>query len=101
MLVDLKHLAHWTSIINLHHKKAIFLFDSFGIIGLRNFIIQTDENIVQKVAHGIKTLTQTNNKITIGRENFPGTTYSVLEEEEEISNLNDAFQDLRDQRQFH
>ena len=44
---------------------------------------------------------KTNNKITIGRENFPGTTYSVLEEEEEISNLNDAFKDLRDQRQFH
>ena len=77
--------THWASINNLHNKKAIFLFDSFGIIGLKNFIIQNDEKIVRKVIHGIKKLTKTENKITVVRKFFPGTACNVLEEKE-ISN---------------
>ena len=33
---------HWWSITNINPKMAIFLFNSFRIDGLRNFIIQKE-----------------------------------------------------------
>ena len=34
-----KNGTHWSSFLNLHPKKEIFLFDSFGFKGFEEFII--------------------------------------------------------------
>ena len=41
--------THWWSILDIDGKKDFFLFDSFGIKGLRNFIIKDDENILKHI----------------------------------------------------
>ena len=28
--------THWCSILDIHPRKAVFLFDSFGILGIKN-----------------------------------------------------------------
>ena len=57
-----KHGTLWCSIHNLHPNNANFLFDSFGIVGLRNFIIQDNKNIVKNILSGLPKLKQTDNK---------------------------------------
>ena len=39
---------HWWSIFDIDSKKDFLPFDSFGVLGLRNFIVQDDEKIVKK-----------------------------------------------------
>ena len=51
-----KQGTHWWSILDIDGKKDILLFDSFGIKGLKNFIVQDDEKIVAKVLKGVKNL---------------------------------------------
>ena len=62
---------------------AIFLFNSFRIDGLRNFIIQKElkkkKKGIQENTYGIKKVTQTNIKITILKTNFSRLVYNALE----------------------
>ena len=37
-----KNGTYWWDILDLHPPKNIFLFDSFGFMGLKGFIIQDD-----------------------------------------------------------
>ena len=49
-----KKSTHWWSFLNLHPKKEIFLFDSFGFDDFKEFLLQVDNKILNKILHGIK-----------------------------------------------
>ena len=38
--------TQWWSILNVEAKQDIFFFDSFGLDGLKQFIIQDDGNVI-------------------------------------------------------
>ena len=40
---------HWRSILDIEPKTDIFFFDSFGLDGLKDFIIQDDRNVIKKI----------------------------------------------------
>ena len=42
-----------------------FFFDSFGIEEPKNFMIQNDEKVIQKILSGIEKMTRSDNKITL------------------------------------
>ena len=42
---DDKPGIHWWSILDIEPKNDIFFFDSFGIEGLKHFIIQDDKKL--------------------------------------------------------
>ena len=46
--------THWWSFLNLHPRKEIFLFDSFGFEGFKEFIINDDRKALNKILFGIK-----------------------------------------------
>ena len=46
--------THWWSFLDLHPKKEIFLFDSFGCEGFKQFIMQDDRKIVNKILFGME-----------------------------------------------
>ena len=48
--------THWWSCLDLHEKKEIFLFDSFGFTGFKKFVIDNDENILNKILFGLQKL---------------------------------------------
>ena len=39
---------HWWSLLELSFKEQIFLFDSFGFIGLKKFIVDNDRKLVDR-----------------------------------------------------
>ena len=46
--------THWWSFLNLHPRKEIFLFDSFGFEGFKEFIINHDRKAHKKILFGIE-----------------------------------------------
>lgn len=45
--------THWWSFLNLHPKTEIFLFDSFDFEYFKEFILQDDQNVLNKILYGI------------------------------------------------
>lgn len=44
-----KKSTHWWSTFNIQPKNQFFLFDSFGIEGLKQFYNQDDRKIINKI----------------------------------------------------
>ena len=42
--------THWWSFLEMSSKEQIFLFDSYGFIGLKEFIIDNDRKVIDKLA---------------------------------------------------
>ena len=57
--------THWWSFLDLHPRKEIFLFDSFGFEGFKEFIIDDDRKTLNKILFGIEKLKK--KKITRSR----------------------------------
>ena len=52
------------------NQKLIFFFDSFGLYGLKHFIVQDDKPIVKQILLGVEKMTRTDNKITLCKIRF-------------------------------
>ena len=49
-----KNTTHWWSFLDLHPRKEIFLFDSFGFEGFKEFIINDDRKTLNKILFGME-----------------------------------------------
>ena len=48
--------THWWRILNIYLSKQLFLFDSYGVTGLKAFIIQGNRNIINQILYGTESL---------------------------------------------
>ena len=62
--------THWWSILEIEPKTDIFFFDSFELNGLKHFIVQNDEKIVEKILFETEKMTGTDNKIILCKIQF-------------------------------
>ena len=62
--------THLWSILHIEPKTHIFFFDSFGLDGLRHFIIQGDKKVIEKILFGTEKMTRNDNKITLVNVRF-------------------------------
>ena len=60
-----KSCMHWWSFLDLHPRKEIFLFDSFGFEGFKKFIIDEDRKTLNKILLEIEKLKKKDNKVTL------------------------------------
>ena len=56
--------THWWGILDIHPKTEIFLFDSFSVKGLENFIIQDDKKLIDKILFRIEKMARTDDKLS-------------------------------------
>ena len=82
-----KQGTHWWSILDIDGKKDFLLLNSFGIKGLKNFIVKADEKIVAKVLEGVKNLKEDKEKINLVNVNFVKNSYSKVSEGEKAALL--------------
>ena len=73
---------HWWRFLDLHPKKEIFLFDSFGFDGFKELLLQDDKRVLNKILYGIKKFEKKDSKITVVTLTFS------MEEYEKIKNVN-------------
>ena len=59
-------------------KKRNFLFDSFGFEGFKDFIIDSDRNILNKILFGIEKLKKKDKKVTLIRLKFSMIEYEKI-----------------------
>ena len=62
--------VHWWSILDIEPRTDIFFFDSYGLQGLKHFIIQDDKPIVDKILIGIVKMDRIDNKLTLCKIKF-------------------------------
>ena len=67
---DDKPGVHWWSISDIEPRTDVFVFDSYGLDGLKHFIIQDDKPVVDKILLGIEKMDRTDNKITLCKIKF-------------------------------
>ena len=77
--------THWWSILDIEPRTDIFFFDSYGIEGLKRFIIQDDKKIVDKILIGIEKMDRSDNKITLCKIKFNLGACKQLSEDEILS----------------
>ena len=85
--------THWWSILDIEPKTDIFFFDSFGIDGLKHFIVQDDKKIIEKILFGREKMTRTDSKITLCKIKFNLNTYKNLSKKE-LDALSDTANDF-------
>ena len=74
--------THQWSFFDLHPKIEIFLFDSFGLESFKEFILQDDQKVLNKILYGIEKFNKKDNKITLITLRFS------MKEYEKIKNMN-------------
>ena len=85
--------THWWSILDIEPRNEIFFFDSFGLDGLKHFIIQDDKKIIDKILIGIEQMNRTDQKITLCKIKFNLGACKELSKEE-IDSLSDTARDF-------
>ena len=81
--------VHWWSILDIEPQTDIFSFDSYGIEGLKHFIIQDDKQIVDKILIRIEKMDRTDDKIILCKIKFNLDACKHLMEDE-INSLSDT-----------
>ena len=79
-----KDRTHWWIILDIEPKTDIFFY-SYGLDGLKHFIIQDDRKIIDKILIGIDKMNRTDKKITLCKIKFSLSAYKELSEDEIIS----------------
>ena len=74
-------------------KLIFFFFYSFGVDGLKSFIIQDDKVVIEKLLLLTEQLTRTDNKITLVNRKFALNAIKNLTKNE-LDNLSDTARDF-------
>ena len=60
-----KSETHWWSVLDIEPKTDIFFFDSFGVDGLKSFIIQDNKNFIEKILFGTNQMKKADDRVTL------------------------------------
>ena len=74
--------THWWSILNILPKSQLLLFDSFGISGMKHFIVSNGKKIVGIVLKSLELADQKDNKLTLVKLKFSMSSYKNLAKNE-------------------
>ena len=81
--------THWWSFLHIEENDSIFLFDSFGTLGLLNIIVKSNKLIFNKVIKGMKNIFMKDNKISMLKWTFQRNKYLKLTQKE-LNQLSDT-----------
>ena len=76
--------THWWSFLDLHPKKEIFLFDSFGFEGFKKFIIDNDKKVLNKVLFSLHKFKKNDQKITLISLRFSMSEYEKIKNTKQL-----------------
>ena len=86
--------THWWSIMDVKPQTdLLFCFVSFGVDGLKSFIIQDDQKVIGKILLETEQLTRADNKITLVNIKFSLNACKNLSKNE-LNNLSDTARDF-------
>ena len=93
--------THWWSFLDLHPKKEIFLFDSFGFEGLKKFIIDNDKKLLNKVLFNLNNFKKSDRKITLISLKFSMREYEKISNKQLKTTTQDLLHLMYEFRKLH
>ena len=75
-------------------KKDLLLFNSFGFVAFKQFIIDNDSAIIDKMFFNLKIKTQSINHINLVSLTFSIEAYKKIKEKSSLENLTDTAKDF-------
>ena len=55
--------TYWWSFLDIHPKRDLLLFDSFGFVGFKQLIVDNDKNIIDKMLFNLEKFNKKDTKI--------------------------------------
>ena len=96
-----KEGKHWWSLLEISSKEQIFLFDSFGFIGLKEFIIDNDKQIIDQFCYGLEKTNKKDNIVNLTYVRFDIESYKRLNKASLIPTSKDFFHSLSEFSKVH
>ena len=86
--------THWWSFLEISSKEQIFLFDSYGFIGLKEFIIDDDRETIDTFFYGLEKINTNDKKINLTYAQFDLNTYEKTDKTKMTKTAQDFFYTL-------
>ena len=96
-----KEGEHWWSLLEISTKDQIFLFDSFGFVGLKEFIVDDDKQIIDQFFYGLEKINKKDNIINLTYVRFDTASYKKVKKETLTATARDFFHSLSEFRKVH
>ena len=98
---SIKEGEHWWSLLEISTKEQIFLFDSFGFIGLKEFVVDDDKQIIDQFFYGLEKINKKDNVINLTYVRFDTALYKKVKKETLTSTARDFFHSLSEFSKVH
>ena len=85
---------HWWSLLEISSKDQIFLFDSFGFIGLKESIIDNDKKIMDQFFYGLDKINKKDKIINLTYVRFDNQSYKKINKNSLTPTAKDFFHSL-------
>ena len=86
--------THWWSFLEISSKEQIFLFDSYGFIGLKEFIIDNDRQMIDEFFYGLEKIIKNDKKINLTYVQFDSTNFVNTDRSQMTKTTQDFFHTL-------
>ena len=96
-----KEGEHWWSLLEIISKDQIFLFDSFGFVGLKEFIVDNDKQIIDNFFYGLEKINKKDNIINLTYVRFDNESYKKVKKETLTPTARDFFHSLGEFSKVH
>ena len=93
--------THWWSFLEISSKEQIFLFDSFGFVGLKEFIIDNDRETIDKFFYGLEKINKNDKKINLTNVQFDVGEYERTDKLKLIKTVQDLFHTMYEFGRVH
>ena len=92
---------HWWSLLEISTEEQIFLFDSFGFVGLKEFIVDDDKQIIDQFFYGLEKINKKDKIINLKYVRFDTASYKKVKKETLMPNARDFFHSLSEFSKVH
>ena len=96
-----KEGEHWWSLLEISNKDQIFLFDSFGFVGLKEFIVDDDKQIIDQFFYGLEKINKKDKIINLTYVRFDTASYKKVKKETLTPTARDFFHSLSEFSKVH
>ena len=96
-----KQGTHWWSFLEISSKNQIFLFDSYGFLGLKEFIIDNNRKIIDKFFHGLSKMNKKDSAINLTHVDFVPPAYEKINKNKLTTTAQDFFHTLNEFSKVH
>ena len=96
-----KEGEHWWSLLEISNKDQIFLFDSFGFVGLKEFIVDDDKQIIDQFFYGLEKINKKDKIINLTYVRFDTALYKKVKKETLTPTARDFFHSLSEFSKVH